>query len=148
MTPGLISAILTAMNGALQLFLMTIGVRERHKRENEIEEYKEEQKKIESEVNQGNVDEINRRLKSNFLLLFVLSAVFFTGCQTVKDMQTLNKTPAMPPEPVWMAYSKDPVVRQLTPNTYEVTNELVTKSVQQQEYINKVREWKMKNSIP
>lgn len=146
MYTNLVTAALTALNNAFQFFLMTIGVKEKRERIKEVDEFKKEQEEIKQEVDQGNVEKINNRLKT--LLVLAVLCMAITSCRSAKEMNTPGKLPAMPPEPVWQSFSEDPVKKKLTDNTFEVTDELVEKAIQQTEYINDVRDWKLKNNVP
>lgn len=57
----------------------------------------------------------------------------------------------MPVEPEWQTYTRAPVVTIVeveNRKNYVVSDEFVTKAGQQQDYISRIKKWKVQNMIP
>jgi hypothetical protein len=68
-----------------------------------------------------------------YLIIFFL----LTGCATVVPRGT-----PPPVEPQLRSITRPPVIRRLPQGTYEVTDELVERATQLEEYNKRVREWR------
>lgn len=72
----------------------------------------------------------------------VFSALLLAGCETTKPM------PPTPVEPAWITLSRPPVVAVYTNGTFIVTDELVERSAQQEDFVKRFRRWKLDNNLP
>lgn len=82
-------------------------------------------------------------MKSILIIICGALCLAATSCGTTGRA----KFPAMPPEPEWQGYSRPPIIEQLGAD-YRVSNEYVLKSVQEHKYLEHIKDWKIKNSIP
>lgn len=69
-----------------------------------------------------------------------------------KDIATIiTKATPHPVEPEWKTFTRKPVIKSYTVDgkeNYEVSDEFVEKSLQLQDYADRIKKWKLKNLIP
>jgi len=68
------------------------------------------------------------------------------SCTTTVEYVKIQH-PAMPIEPEWIKFSKQPIIEKIA-DTFIVTDQFVEKAAQQNEYVQRVRKWKAINSVP
>lgn len=77
------------------------------------------------------------------LFLSIPLIIVLVGCKTAPP-----PIPATPVEPVWVTLSKPPIVKALGDHTFIVTDELVKRSAQQEDFIQRFDHWKLQHKIP
>jgi len=70
----------------------------------------------------------------------------FISCTTTVEYVKVQH-PAMPVEPEWIKFSKQPIIEKIG-DTFIVSDQFVEKAAQYQDYTQRVRKWKITNSVP
>jgi hypothetical protein len=87
---------------------------------------------------------MKKKVISGLLAILVLSS-----CESLPNTQSLT---VFPIDPEWQVFTRPPVIESvpgpLGENNFVVSDELVKKTIQQTKYIEKVKSWKIKNSVP
>jgi len=87
------------------------------------------------------------------ILIATVCSMSLVGCRTTPPAENpVAKYSVFPVEPSWQAFSKPPIresVDGADGETYFiVTDELIKKTIQQTKYIDRVKDWRIVNSIP
>lgn len=82
------------------------------------------------------------------IIFLLINILFLPSCISLPaGIQTV-----FPVEPNWQAFTRPPVIENVpgpeNQNNFVVSDELVKKTVQQTKYIERVRNWKVVNSVP
>lgn len=76
--------------------------------------------------------------------LYILPVVFIlVGCKTAAPV-----IPSTPVEPEWVVLTKPPVVQGYGDHTFRVTDELIKRQLQQEDFIKRYNHWKLQHNIP
>lgn len=82
-------------------------------------------------------------------ILLVLTLGCLVSCNTIPPK---NNYSVFPIEPEWVTYTRQPVIVAVEgPDGEEdfiVTGELVKRAIQQKNYIDKVKKWRIVNNVP
>lgn len=78
---------------------------------------------------------------SSIFLLCILS------CQNTPSQNVLVNFTAMPPAPSWVEFTRKPILEKKE-SDFLVSDEFVTKALQQKKYIDRVQAWKETNQVP
>lgn len=68
--------------------------------------------------------------------------IVLTACHTITPI------PATPVEPKWVTLTKPPVIKANGDHTFIVTQELVERAAQQDDFIKRFDHWKVLHKIP
>jgi len=84
-------------------------------------------------------------LIKNLIGILIISNVVISCTTSVEYVKIQH--PAMPVEPEWVKFTKQPIIEKIG-NTFIVTDQFIEKSAQQHDYVQRVRKWKIQNSVP
>lgn len=80
-------------------------------------------------------------MKTIILLLFAILSI---GCTSV----IIKEHEPFPAEPTWSEYTRQPVIRSIkvdNQQNYEISDELLKRTLQMNNYIQRIDKWKTKN---
>ena len=98
------------------------------------------------------------KLMKNIIVL-ILTITLSMSCSTITQDEISDKTviekitssTPHPIEPEWVTFSRQPVIKSYKVGdvqNYEVSDEFVERSLQLQDYQDRIKKWKRKNLIP
>ena len=91
------------------------------------------------------------------LILLLLLPIIFGGCTLSPDpgtedsMREIFRPDPSPVEPEWVTFTRKPIVQSFDryDNTnFEVSDQFIERTLQQKDYIDRVKKWKKDNLIP
>lgn len=89
------------------------------------------------------------KMKSIYCLLLSLCLI---GCETTASSDKILVYSPFPIEPEWVLYTRKPVINSYTSDNgdenYVISDELMKKTLQMSDYLEKINNWKTENSIP
>lgn len=98
------------------------------------------------------VKNIINYMNFNILKILLISICFISiGCETTDKSDKINVYSPFPIEPNWTNFTRKPVIKSyLDENNknFIVSDEMVKKSLQMTEYLERIDNWKTSNSIP
>ena len=80
-------------------------------------------------------------------LVIFISSLFLVSCQTAHDKSVFVDVRAMPPEPEWIVFTRQPIVEK-NDNNFVVSDEFVEKALQQKKHLDRIKAWKLENQVP
>lgn len=83
-----------------------------------------------------------------YILLFICTAAL-TSC--AHQRSDVVKYSVFPIEPDWQGFTRDPIIEAIDEGqetNFIVSDELVKKAIQQTNYIDRVKDWRVMNSVP
>jgi hypothetical protein len=82
-------------------------------------------------------------------LLMVFCATSLASCAT--NQTSTVKYSVFPVEPEWQGFTRDPIIEAIdggSETNFIVSDELIKKTIQQTNYLDKVSDWRVMNSVP
>ena len=85
------------------------------------------------------------------ILLTLLTSLFIIGCAAVNVENTTPRYTPHPIEPEWSQFTRPPVIGEVDRDgnkNFEISDELMKKTLQLDDYATRVKVWKQKNLVP
>lgn len=75
--------------------------------------------------------------------LYIIPVIVLLGCKTAPP-----PIPATPVEPEWTTLTRAPVIEAYGDHTFRVTDELIKRQLEQEDFIKRFNQWKVIHKVP